>query len=239
VHGEAPPAGWDAYTERVAAGLQAADIVIAPTRTLLDDVCREYGLNPPARVIPNGSTAVDMVADRSVKEPLVLTAGRLWDDAKNVSMVCAAAPAVSWPVCLAGHTDGPSGAFACSGGARYLGRLSRDQMLDWYRRAAIYALPARYEPFGLSVLEAAAAGCALVLGDIRTLRENWTGAAVFVPPDNRRALAQAIQRLIDEPVRREQLARLARERAARFTIDAMADGYLETYNRLLRSAVAA
>ncbi len=33
-------------------------------------------------------------------------------------------------------------------------------------------LPARYEPFGLSVLEAALSGCALVLGDIPSLRES-------------------------------------------------------------------
>ena len=50
-------------------------------------------------------------------------------------------------------------------------------------RAAIYALPARYEPFGLSILEAALSGCALVIGDIPSLREIWADAALFVPSD--------------------------------------------------------
>ena len=63
-----------------------------------------------------------------------------------------------------------------------LGRLSAGELADWYARAAIYALPARYEPFGLSALEAALSGCALVLGDIPSLREIWGDAALFVPP---------------------------------------------------------
>ena len=45
--------------------------------------------------------------------------------------------------------------------------------------AAIFARPARYEPFGLAILEAAQAGCALVLGDIPSLRELWADAALL------------------------------------------------------------
>ena len=51
--------------------------------------------------------------------------------------------------------------------------------------ASIYALPARYEPFGLSALEAALSGCALVLGDIPSLREIWGPAAIYVPADDK------------------------------------------------------
>ena len=44
----------------------------------------------------------------------------------------------------------------------------------------IFVSVSRYEPFGLAVLEAAHAGCALVLSDIPTFRELWQGAASFV-----------------------------------------------------------
>ncbi len=54
-----------------------------------------------------------------------------------------------------------------------VGRLGPEEMREQYARAAIFAHPARYEPFGLSVLEAALSGCALVLGDISSLRELW------------------------------------------------------------------
>ena len=61
-------------------------------------------------------------------------------------------------------------------------------------RLRIFAAPALYEPFGLTVLEAAAAGCALVLGDIASLRENWEGAAIFLPPADASAWQAALTR---------------------------------------------
>ena len=170
---------------------------------------------------------------------MVFSAGRLWDAAKNVASVCAAASSVPWPVFVAGELEGPSRCFVPWGAAKYLGQLSAGQMREWYARAAIYALPARYEPFGLSIVEASAAGCALVLGDIRTLRENWHGAALFVPPDNRRALVAAIQTLIDDERRRCDLAERARARASFFTVDRLANAYVSAYSRLLVPAVAA
>lgn len=240
VHGESPAAEWDVYTERVTEGVRAAAMLISPTRALLDGLEAEYGPAACTRVIANGSRAASAPPPPlCTKQPLVFSAGRLWDEAKNISSVCAAAGGVSWQTSVAGHTDGPFGKFCASGAARLLGDLSATEIADWYRRASIYALPARYEPFGLSVLEAAAAGCALVLGDIRSLRENWSGAATFVPADNRRALVRAIDELVRDPGLLASMSALARERAERFTVDRMADDYLDAYNGLFAPAVAA
>jgi glycogen(starch) synthase len=119
-----------------------------------------------------------------------------------------------------------------------LGSLQPEALADWFARASIYALPARYEPFGLSALEAALSGCALVLGDIDSLREIWAGAAVFVPPDDRDALARAIHDLIDEPDMRRRAAHLAHERALQFTPQRMARSYMIAYRHVLRAAHA-
>jgi glycosyltransferase involved in cell wall biosynthesis len=94
-------------------------------------------------------------------------------------------------------------------------------------------LPARYEPFGLSVLEAALAGCALVLGDIPSLRENWDGAAVFVDPSNDSNLSTVLCSLIENDAFRNRWACRARVRALEFTVAGMADGYLSIYESLL------
>jgi glycosyltransferase involved in cell wall biosynthesis len=111
--------------------------------------------------------------------------------------------------------------------------LSRDQMRTLLGEAAIYAAPARYEPFGLGVLEAAAAGCALVLGDIASLRELWHDAALFVPPDDQRALQDALHTLCSDASLRRQLAARAYQRAQRFPREATASGYLALYQRLV------
>ena len=62
-----------------------------------------------------------------------------------------------------------------------------------------------------AILEAALSGCALVLGDIPSLRELWRNRALFVPPDDPEALEHAILRLIEEPDRRSSLAAGARD----------------------------
>ena len=84
--------------------------------------------------------------------------------------------------------------------------------------AAIFAAPAHYEPFGLGILEAAASGCALVLGDIASLRENWDGAAVFLPAERCRPLADDSRPADRRRGERRRLAAAARARARHFTL---------------------
>jgi glycosyltransferase involved in cell wall biosynthesis len=110
-----------------------------------------------------------------------------------------------------------------------LGRLGSGELAGWYARASIYALPARYEPFGLSALEAALSGCALALGEIPSLREVWGDAAVFVPPEDPSALETALRELIADPDRRQSMADAAGERAMRYTPPRMAEQYFATY----------
>jgi glycosyltransferase involved in cell wall biosynthesis len=163
---------------------------------------------------------------------MVFTAGRLWDEGKNVAAVARAAAQIAWPIFVAGECRHPDGSAARFDGCNMLGRLAPDKLAEWYARAAIYALPARYEPFGLSALEAALSGCALVLGDIPSLREVWGDTAVFVDPDDPAALAQALRRLIEDPARRQALGSAAMERALEFTPQRMAEGYLDMYRPL-------
>jgi glycosyltransferase involved in cell wall biosynthesis len=103
--------------------------------------------------------------------------------------------------------------------------------------AEIFAAPALYEPFGLAVLEAAAAGCVLVLGDIPSLRENWSGAAIFVDSKDPAALRATINALIANPQERTRLAATARDRAHRFTLDRMALAYAALYRDMMRTSI--
>jgi glycosyltransferase involved in cell wall biosynthesis len=100
-------------------------------------------------------------------------------------------------------------------------------------RASIFVSPARYEPFGLAVLEAALAGDALVLGDIDSLREIWEDAAIFVEPEDRRQLVWTLNRLIADDRRREVMALRARARALQFDPRRMAAQYLHAYEELI------
>lgn len=232
VRGECAPATLHRYSTAVATGLAAAHTVVAPTSAMGDALAAEYGLPVPVRVIPNGCRHALTRSDWPEKEELILAAGRVWDEAKNIQALCAVAGRVEWPVYIAGRRQSPLGETCELGTVEALGYLDAAELAAWYRRASIYALPARYEPFGLSVLEAASAGCALVLGDIPSLRENWNGAALFVPPGDREALASALRRLIERSDERLDRARAARARASAFTIERTAGEYLRVYQAL-------
>ena len=89
VKGEDAPPAWDRYRRAVAAGLQAADVVVAPTGAMLDALAGHYGPLRDGRVIPNGR---DSRTFRAVeKEEFILGAGRLWDEAKNLAVLDACA----------------------------------------------------------------------------------------------------------------------------------------------------
>jgi glycosyltransferase involved in cell wall biosynthesis len=165
---------------------------------------------------------------------LILAAGRLWDPAKNIGALAAIAGRLPWRVAVAGDLEAPGNPKALSpSGVLALGRLPAGDLRAWLDRASIYALPARYEPFGLSVLEAALARAALVLGDIPSLRENWDGAASFVHASDASALHAAIVRLIEDDERRTELGRRAYARACEFSVARMAGGYRRLYAALL------
>lgn len=231
------PAGshWARYRRRVAAGLRAADAVVAPSQTMLNALHLHYGPLECGRVIYNGLTIGD-AANPDAKEPFVLTAGRLWDEGKNVATVVRAADRIGCPVRLAGDTGGGDGNQHAAANIQYLGRLPAEELYQHYRKAAVYALPARYEPFGYTPLEAALHGCALVLGDIPSLREIWRDAAVYVPPDDDVALAESTNDLLGSPAKRRRYSEAARRRATALTATAMATRYVTLYRRLIAVA---
>jgi glycogen synthase len=232
VKGEPAPERYARYRWEVTRGLRAAGLVVAPTASMLDALRVHYGLMAPGRVIFNARRPEDFPPG-PVREPFVLSAGRLWDEAKNMGSLEAVAPRLEWPVLVAGESQHPSGGGVRPRCLRPLGKLPPRELAGHMGRASIYALPARYEPFGLSALEAALAGCALVLGDIPSLREVWEEAAVFVDPEDTDMLMRALRRLVTEPVLCSRMSTLARTRALEFSPKRMADAYLAAYAELM------
>lgn len=233
VRREPAPAWLGEYHHRVQHGLRGAGLVVAPTQAMLDAVHANYQDVPATRVIPNGRNGA--LYRMSAKEPMVASVGRVWDQGKNIEAITRIGAHIDWPVFIAGDTR------ACADDARngrlhILGVLPPHDVAALLARAAIYALPARYEPFGLSVLEAAYSGCALLLGDIPSLRENWDGAARFVDPHDDDAIRAGLGELIADEQARLDLSRRAAERAPRFTPEAMAAAYLNAYIELSLNA---
>jgi glycosyltransferase involved in cell wall biosynthesis len=230
-----PPAELAWRAGLVARGYRAASALLAPTNAFAEATARVYGLRQPPRVVPNGSAAPDAVAPG---EPAsyAFTAGRLWDEGKGLAILDRAAARIGSPILAAGPLRGPNGAAIDLRHVRTLGPLSARAVAERLAERPVFVSASRYEPFGLAVLEAARAGCALLLSDIPTFRELWTGAAEFVPPENDKALAIAIERLLANPSEQARRGEAARLRAGRYTVEAMSAGVLAAYRSLLPAA---
>ncbi|MFU8814913.1 MAG: glycosyltransferase family 4 protein [Pseudomonadales bacterium] len=226
VRGERAPPSWDEYRQRVARSLGAADHVVAPSRWMLDRARQLYGPFRAGSVIANGSDA-PLVDPRAGRDG-VLAAGRVWDDAKNLQPLAAMAERLSAPLRIAGPARSPDGQ-RVEIGARRLGNLDQQRLWASMGRSSLFVAPALYEPFGLGILEAARSGCALVLGDIPSLRELWDGAAWFVDPRRPQTWQQAVEQLLHDREQRLRYAMAARQRATGYSLERMAQAYLSLY----------
>lgn len=227
VRGGAMPDDFAWRTAATQAGLLAADAVIAPSAAHGRAIEAVYG-PISVQVVHNGSRPRRAKAQR---RPAVLTAGRLWDEGKAVAWLDRAAAGLGAPVLAAGPLRGPDGPTAHFDHLQLLGNLGPDALAAEYAGATVFASMARYEPFGLAVLEAAQAGMALVLSDAPSFRELWEDAAIFVATEAE--LGPALRQALAAP---EPWAARAQARAARYTVEQMVAGTLAVHRGVLAMA---
>lgn len=228
--GKAPlePSAWlDSYVSQVQAGLLRADVVTAPTRWMLDALSTFFEVPAPVEVVPNGRSL-----SRAEERPRLLravTAGRLWDEAKGVTIL-ADVPS-PMPVLVAGELhDGAPQTFARNG-VELMGQLSSEQMEELLRSNSVYLCLSKYEPFGLAALEAAQCGCAVIARDIPPLREVWgTDALYFADAPS---LTAAMHSLANDPRELAHWRTRAAGRAQLYTVGRMVDRYMGIYGRTL------
>lgn len=232
VKGVSAPPEWDRYALTVALGLSAADAVVAPSNSMLRQLRDAHPHAPccgwSTMVIHNGRAGFEPAPGE--RRGVAMAVGRAWDEAKNLETVDRVASMLSVPVEVAG-----AGSEDLTH-ARGLGVVQPAELSVRLGESAVFLSPARYEPFGLAVLEAALSGCALVLSDIPTFRELWWGAALFASADDAEALATRVEDLLADPGSMRRLSSAARTRASTMTVESMARAYSELYTRLLEQA---
>lgn len=217
----------------VSQGLRAAARVVAPSAAYAAMIARLYRLSEEPAVVHNGRRPFSVGAS-AVSHDSALTVGRLWDRVKNAELLERVAARLSIPFHAAGPIEGPHGQRVSLQQLNWLGSLDAGEIGRQLASRPIFVSAARFEPFGLAVLEAASAGCALVLSDIATFRELWEGAAIFVPAEDEVAYARAIDAILGDALLRRRLGRTAAERAQRYTPAAMGAAMAGLYRTLLQ-----
>jgi glycosyltransferase involved in cell wall biosynthesis len=223
---------------------QAAAAVVL-TRPVADHLRTRFP-DLPVHVVPNGIAAPpDRVAPAADQvSPLVVAMGRLSNE-KGFDLLIDAFAEVAprhqaWRLEIAG--EGPERAPLQQRIARHA-LEDRVQLVGWVddpvrflARASVFVLSSRYEGFPVALLEAMAAGLAVASFDCDSgpreiVRHEWDG--LLVSPQDRRALAGAIDRLLANSQLRQQLGQAAREVVDRFSCQQFA----EQWNKILNDAV--
>lgn len=234
VKGKAAPNDWDLYTQTVKESLEASDIVISPTKAILQKARESHNFSSPAKVIHNGRSLKP--SEGVKKEKIILCMGRMWDEAKNLGLLSNIAQRMPWPIYVAGDAVNPNTGKECQvENVNFLGKLNPEEVQHWMERASIFVSPTRYEPFGLAILEAAENGCALVLSQLETLQELWHDAAVFFDPENEAEAEKTLLTLLQNESYLEELSEKAKTRAEEYSAEKMGEAYHMLYSEILET----
>jgi len=141
-----------------------------------------------------------------------------------------------WELVIAGRLRPgyqPAWLQALPAGVRWLGTLEDGELRALYAGAAVAMSASEYEGFGLTVLEAMAAGCAVVAVAVTSVPEVAGDAALLVPRSDPALLGDALSRLLDDPGARASLAERGRQRAATFSWEETARRTRGVYDEVL------
>ncbi|MEU8170120.1 glycosyltransferase [Micromonospora sp. NPDC049004] len=234
---------------------RSVDRVVAQCRDEVGELVRMGVPRSRMTVVPSGVNLASFsplgpVADRAPGRARILTVGRLVER-KGFQTVVRAMALVPDAECVVVGGP-PEGLLETDPYARRLralaescgvadrvhlvGAVPREEMGRWYRSADLLVAAPWYEPFGLTPLEAMACGVPVVgtaVGGIRdTVVDGTTGD--LVPARDPNALAAAIQRLLDDRIRRFRYATAARERVrSRYSWAVTAERLAEVYGEVV------
>ena len=222
--------------------VQRADLVIAPSNYSAQRMQELYGINHEPVVIPEGIDLSEWQHSlrRNPKPPakngfVVLTVCRFYPR-KRLHILLGAANRLrsripGMEVRLVG--DGPEASrlrsiwqsLKLEGIVRWLGDLTSDELAREYNYCDVFCLPSVQESFGIVFLEAMASNKPIVAARSASVPE-VVEHGVLVEPENEEALADAIQRLYDDPALRQSLADEGLRRVCSFDAPRVVESFL-------------
>lgn len=162
---------------------------------------------------------------------LVINVGRLSHVKNQKAILQAIAEIPNVHVVVVGTGDLRNDLESCAGElgiserVHLIGEASNEEVRALLRASDVFVFPSYFEAMPLAVIEAMAAGLPIVAADIESLREVAGNVALYVAPEDSKALAASIRSLLEDQGMAKELGRQAVIRATKFTVNRMADEY--------------
>jgi glycogen synthase len=210
--------------------LHSANALVFPSVALLSYFTAIYGEMSNVFIIPPGLKQNFIPSDQ--KFPMVFSEGNLEDPYHQLDLLMDAASSINGEIFIAGEKEQIQ---RLPKNVRFLGKLTRQQKMNWLKMAAIYAWPSKNDPFGLGFLDAASQRCALVGGENPYLKEIWGEALEEVKDENPIDLADACNELLHFPHKAYARGENAFSKAQEFNQQSIARQYVELYEDLINN----
>ena len=225
-----------------------ARVVFTVSQFSRSEIERHLGVDSSRiHVIPNGLTPRHLSSNGTAREPIVLFVGSIFNRRRIPDVIAAFARATSdlpqarlviagddrtWPK---QHLEAVASAHHVADRTSFLHYVDDATIADLYARASAFAFLSEYEGFGLTPLEALAAGVPPVVLDTPVAREIYADAAIYVGRGDIDATANALRRCLLD---RQSVAPLLANGSAvvqRYSWDTAADRTLEQLERIGRT----
>jgi glycosyltransferase involved in cell wall biosynthesis len=211
---------------RVAGRITVAPLAVAP-QLAPSEQPPEQASTPATRLPEAGFVLAVGTLEPRKNLPRLVEAYRLLPEAVQREHPLVVVGDLGW------RTDATLTALASLGNrCTVLGKVPDATLAELYRRCAMFCYPSLYEGFGLPVLEAMAAGAAVLTSNVSSLPEVGGDAVAYVDPLDVAAIAAALSELLSDPQRRATLGAAARARAGEFSWERTAATVLGTLRAL-------
>lgn len=152
------------------------------------------------------------------KEDFCFHASRLYDRGKNVEGLILAAKKYNFRLVLAGFLHGDiekEWLYNLIDGAQnieYVGVLTDSELVEFYKKAKVFALPSFVEGVGMVALEAASYGCEIVLTKLGAPKEYYEGLAVLVDPKSIDEIGESVVKCLNDGYSQPKLQKYVLEK---------------------------
>ena len=220
------------YKQIINKNLNKSDIIIAQSRFIAECIIKTYNFRKGIKIIYNG---IDYKPYSGMPEtPTLLASGDLSDRSKNINLLLNIAYKLpdNIKIKIIGESLPDK---KLPRNVEFLGNLSGSELQEVYKNSSIYLALSSYEPNGLSSIQAAYSGCAILANDIPVFKELWGDCACIFEKDNVNSLMRCINNLVENRNLLELTSKNCQAKAlSSFNSKRMAYEYINLYKNILK-----
>lgn len=227
---------WKGQQQSMRYILERAQLLLPNSKSEYDQLNKLFPLDKSYTVVPNGVDDQLFCPDPSVtKDPTLVLCVARFEGLKNQLNLIKALNNTAFTLLLAGDVSPNHQQYyrqcrkIAANNVKFLGKLTQEELLPYYKQAKVHVLPSWFETCGLSSLEAAAMGCNIVITDKGFTRDYFVDEAFYCDPGNPATILEAIQQAAKAPSQQSLQATVLNH----FTWKQAAIRTLEAYQSIL------